>query len=269
MTSIGDIANTATVASVVGQGASSIVLSGALSARPAAGTVGRIYMATDGYPDSYDTGSAWVPRVNGLQCANPPLVGAFTTVNHHYSSLSQDGDGLLLVNMGSNSGTDYLESYLVAAPAAPYIFTVGFSFQFFYPAQYVMIGIMLANGTTAGSSSQEFFTFCQPGTLGTQTPLYLVVQKYANYAWSANVAGFPLTFPLSWPANIFMRIRDDNTNRYFDISTDGRLWVNLYSAARTDFITPTYVGLCTDQQSSAVATTMIRAQARVFHWALG
>ena len=243
------------------------VLVGPQSLRPTATTSGRIYMPTDGYYPSVDNGSAWSPNLNGFQCVNPPAVGSITAVNQHYSTLASDGDGLLLTNMGSNSGADYTECYLVAVPAAPYRFIVGYNVMFLNTNPYTMLGIVCASSNIS-TGSMEYMSLCTNGSAAQTT---IALQQYGNYAWHANITASNTGYTgFSCPLTIFMRFRDDGTtNRYYDISFDGRNFINIYSVARTNYFTPTYVGLHTNQQSTAVLTTNTRVLAKILHWYLG
>jgi hypothetical protein len=53
-----------------------------------------------------------------------------------------------------------------------------------------------------------------------------------------------------------MRIRDDNTNRYYEYSYNGVDWVALYSATRTDFLIPDQIGWGGDSYSQAVSARL-------------
>ncbi|MCA7901942.1 hypothetical protein LGM39_21460 [Burkholderia cepacia] len=57
-----------------------------------------------------------------------------------------------------------------------------------------------------------------------------------------------------WPD--WHRIRDDGTNRYYDVSPDGVTWVNMYSFSRTTFLTPDQVGFFADPNGQAVGLSL-------------
>lgn len=48
----------------------------------------------------------------------------------------------------------------------------------------------------------------------------------------------------------FWRMRDDNTDRFVDISRDGRTWSNVYQKTRTNFCTPDQIGIAGINNSS-------------------
>jgi hypothetical protein len=69
----------------------------------------------------------------------------------------------------------------------------------------------------------------------------IVVAKITNTTtWGSSPAAKTVAFRV---LEVFLRIRDDSTNLYFDYSFDGLVWNNLYSEARTTYLTSTKIGL--------------------------
>ena len=243
-------------------------LSGIQSIRPAADTVnsGTLYFPTDGYYPARSTGSLWAsqPQMGAsINVRNPPAVATLSGVklNGTYSTLVADGDGLLVTMSGNNSATNNVETYLTPVLAAPYTFTVGIDYMQLWPINYTGLGITLADGAL---NTSEMVVFYFTGlTSGIPT---IDLQKWTNYAWTADY--YASSFHTTLPLRVFLRFRDNNTTRFSELSTDGRNWYLIHSVGRTDFITPTHCGLVIYQNTSTVATNIVRAQAKVFHWNL-
>lgn len=231
--------------------------------RPAANTVadGTLFVPTDGYPLAISNGSAWQVFVDGYRCTNPPAVGDFTGINNGAeTTFAADGDGLALSQMGTNLATALYVAYVKALPAAPYALTVGIDVAYLHPIAVSAFGIVLTDGTNPATSKVTDF-------LWNTTPNW-VIAKMANMtaghvAYTQGVPSFSMN-----TARMFLRLRDDNTNRYYEISNNGRNWGTIYSVGRTDYLTPTHGGLIIGQSTTAVATNVLRSQMNIFHWSL-
>jgi hypothetical protein len=236
--------------------------------RPSVTTVnsGILYFPTDGYYPAKSTGSVWVPQPQmgaGINVINPPASGtlSYARLAGPSSTLVPEGDGQLLTMMGTASSTQNTETYLTPVLAAPYTFTVGIDYLQLWPINYTGIGIVLADGIL-NTSETVLYYLTGIGTAITN----LNIQKFTNYAWTANY--YAGVFHTTIPGRIFLRFRDNNTTRFSEMSMDGRNWYLIHSIGRTDFITPTYCGLVIYQNTTAVATNITRAQAKIFHWSL-
>jgi hypothetical protein len=240
---------------------SGIILTGSGVSRPAAGTAGRLYKPTDGYYDSYDNGSSWDTYVGGFKCSNPPAADTFTAINGGApTTLVVDGDSLLMTQMGTANGAQLSYAFVQAVPAAPYQLVVGIDLQCLWGDNYSGLGICLTNGT----SNPNWITF--DFTIVSNAFNIEIVKFTSTNTYSAHyrpAMGFPRS-PV-----YFLRFRDDSTTRYAEYSLDGRLWKLIYSVGRTDFITPTYCGICAFQSNTNVATVVTRSQAKIVHWSLG
>ena len=77
--------------------------------------------------------------------------------------------------------------------------------------------------------------------------LKLSVANYTNVTtFSANQYQAPAAFPFPW-----LRLRDDNSNRYAEVSADGTTWITMVSFTRTTFMTPTRVGVALNPANAA------------------
>jgi hypothetical protein len=252
--------------SVLGGGGGGVIR-GTFATRPAAGTAGRLHLPTDGYYPAEDTGSVWVPHPemgSSIQVVGP-TTGIFTKVGGDTeTTMVTDGDGVLLTQMGTNSTALNLVTYLVSLPAAPYSLVVGIDLIRLHLTAAAYLGLCLSNGNT---TSNNLITYALKRISNT---IYDDLEKNTNYAafGSAYFSGLHIHAPVFF-TKFFLRLRDDNTTRYYEMSPDGRNWTTIHSVGRTDYITPTYGGIFIGQGTSAVATTLVRVQAKIFHWALG
>jgi hypothetical protein len=243
------------------------ILTGSGIARPAAGTVGRIYMPTDGYYTSRDNGVGWDTYVNGFKCTNPPAVNTFTAVNvGAETTLVADGDGLLFTQSGTGSSSSMQAAYVVATPTPPYSLIVGLEVMNIQPVDMSCIGLCLTNGT----SNPATITY-RCWEIHGSNHCYFEVVKYSSInVGVAAYSGFPA--PLFPPLNklvAFFKLEDDSTNRKISVSPNCRNWMLVHSVGRTDYLTPTHIGLIAGQDVTSVATTTVRSQMKIFHWSLG
>jgi hypothetical protein len=240
--------------------------SGIQSARPAATTTsGKLYFPTDGYYSARSDGSIWMPQPQmgaSINVVNPPAPGTLTAVNQINSTLVADGDGQLFTVMGSVTTTDRYETYLTALPGGNYTFTVGFEFLFFWPINFIGLGICLTAGTATTDEMVAITLYGQTSGVS-----FIQVDKVTNYTSTATY--YTHVHPIGVPSKLFLRFRDDGTTRYSEVSVDGRNWNLIHSVGRTDFITPTHCGLYARHTTTSVAATVTRGQSKVFHWALG
>ncbi|MCW1884024.1 hypothetical protein OKA04_04740 [Luteolibacter flavescens] len=101
---------------------------------------------------------------------------------------------------------------------------------------------------------------------------FFVMKFNSPTAWSAMggaektmdaiLPGVGFTNPM--PAQWVFRVTNNGTNIVFDVSPDGLVFTQIYSAAKADFITPNQVGLFIDPINNAAMTDL-----RCLHWAEG
>lgn len=168
-----------------------------------------------------------------------------------------------MTSIGNNSTSMSNALWLLSLIAAPYTFCVGFDVQFLYPASSMAVGIVLADGTATNSKHVTFELVAQNSAF--DIPL-IASEKFSELNAYADI--YSPSFYLGLYRRIWLRIRDDNTNRYHEFSQDGRNWQRLHSVSRTDYLTPTHCGLKVAQTGTVVPVTMNAVQAKIFHWSL-
>jgi hypothetical protein len=241
---------------------------GEFSSRPSAsGNTNVLYMPTDGYYPTISNGSSWGSyAISGFKSSNPPSAASLSAVNvDSYTTLESDGDGLLLTQMGRGNSGEYNSLFVTSVPSAPYKLVVGFEWQYFQSVNWNEIGLCLTNGN---SGSPSFVAFALGyGSSGFPS---VTCGKFTNPTSVSSIYDEALYNTIPYRNSfIFFRFRDNNTDRYFEISSDCRNWITHYSTTRTDFITPTHCGIVIKQSVSSVSTSTLRTKAKVFHWYLG
>ena len=240
------------------------------ASRPAAATAGRIFLPTDGYGPpgavQYDNGVSWDNYVNGFRCTNPPGSGSLTAVSvGSETTLVADGDGQLFTQMGTNSGTEMQAAYVTALPGGNYTFIVGMQLMSLMPPNYAWIGLVLTNGT----SNPATITY-KSWAMWSGNVTQVDIAKYsAMGTYNSSYAG--QTLPAYHPfmqSVLFFKIHDNGTSRIFSVSVNCRSWTQIHSVGRTDYITPTHIGVVAGQAVTAVGTAVIRAQMKIFHLSL-
>lgn len=235
--------------------------------RPTAGTAGRIFMPSDGYYKQVDTGAAWNTYVNDQKCTAPPaasgLTGVYTTAQ---DTLTDTNDGLELKRVGTGAAQNYQCMFVKSLPAAPYALTVGVNIKTIYQAGYWGIGICLADGAS-GTPKMAGFYFMFRGTSFANLNIQNTYWTNSTTVSTENNIPFETWSGISFPI-LWMRIRDDNTNRYYELSSckDG-LWQTQATKTRTDFLTPTHGGLFL-ASTGTLGAGVVGAKMRVFDWTL-
>lgn len=199
------------------------------ASRPAAGTAGRLWVATDSLLNAFDDGAAWheyygsspVKATNGFPS---------TWVNQGTATSDVTKGGLFVyapVAGGANA-----RLLVKTAPTAPYTITIGVIPQVF-DVNFHEMGLILRD-----SGSGKFVS------LLTSVGVFAQGSKWTD----------PNTFNSSYfsiPNHIvehiyWLRITDDATNRIYSISTNGIFFTPLFSVGHTDFLTPDQVGVYVD-----------------------
>ncbi|RQS15522.1 hypothetical protein DIE07_03585 [Burkholderia sp. Bp9002] len=217
------------------------------------GTSGIVVDVAGGPPDVLQSGALVVPvattlNFQGFSVTNPsgstaavtrypdngsldtiPSLASFTQVNAAGAgmSVSQQPWGITGV---AAAGVGQWGLLTKSVPSAPYQVV----------ARLRAVPLNTNNGGFGvclyDSSSGKIKTF----VVSWQSSLGFYVQNFTNVStWSNNpLSGLPCSRMPTW-----MRIRDDNTNWYYEVSGDGATWVTLYQEAHNSFLTPNSVGV--------------------------
>lgn len=237
---------------------------GTHAARPASPNVPAtgiaIYYETDTANTFVWNGSAWV-QINGSGVSNivwdlsvgMPALSTFTQINISGTSSVVENSGKSFSLTDTGKGAEEVIGFAKAAPATPYriaVFAQHSGNLVGSGAQSVIWGF--SDGTkfeTFGISpaSQSSATNCQYAGWSNST----TISTYTNY----------INSQLLWPtANMWLGIRDDGSNIYFEVSADGANYSLLRAQAHGFLSAYTYTFFGIENRT----TTQIAASFRVY-----
>lgn len=203
---------------------------------PSNDNIGSVYIPTNAPLFYVSDGVSWRvfdPRT--FQEMTPPILADWggTTFYAAGQTLTQGGDDLYM--FATATGALQMAATFKTAPTPPYTITACFRRNGFFVASAVWV---LWRAGTGGSPNLMAGVGVQmdAGTLGIYSGKWTNVTTYsATYA--AHLEGTYLGQPN------FLRIADDGADRHISISDDGVNFNLFHSVARTDFLTPTQVGV--------------------------
>lgn len=229
---------------------------GAFGSRPSAVKAGNIYIASDSMILSEDTGSAFVHH--GPVWPFGAMVSGDWTWNNQSTATVDFTKGYAYLFKASQGGTVFQRGLNRILPGntsstAAGNYTVTFCFIHNLPpnANTAHFGVMLRDNTASQGDTARIVTFSydSQGTF-----------SYDRH-WEAgnlnNNVGTVSTGLGYFGELLWIRIRDDNTNRYFDYSRDGVNFRNAFSASRTDWMTPNEVGFYIGATSADAGVTVL------------
>jgi hypothetical protein len=216
------------------------------------GTEGREFFPTDGI-------SLFEMMVQRLVYWGPafpmtPIVDAsYSWVNQGSATIDITHGGEIL-SVPAGAGSDALRLRVKSIPAAPYTVTVACIPLFPFPSNFNACGIALRD---SGSSKIITFGLSSDSTQWATSQVLSII-KWTNattfsafYTPTPTVAAsYAALTPYQMGPCLWLRIRDDNTNRVLSISSDGETFHQLHTVGRTDFITPDQIGFFVNQQNA-------------------
>lgn len=230
--------------------------SGLFSARPAPGNLNALYYSQDNNVVYQDNGTSWVKiRIGGDACSamgDVPTTG-WTAVNMQAgASWASDLDAMLFT-IPSTGSTDNIQYQYRAYPTPPFTLTVYLDVDIQIAnglGSFGGLGIAISNGTAYTSFGPHMVPSGQTAAWG-GVGWNIAAVKWTNATtYSASyLNAIPMSqltyFPHWW------RFADDNTNRKLSVSQNGIEWHSIFSVARTDFLTPTRIGLYANSYTGA------------------
>jgi len=234
---------------VNGAGGGGSLTFGSLAARPATGTAGQQYIATDTLVDSYVWDTAWRAFISG-QIVNPPKIADLTTAllgtnatRTVWADQGGAGGGLLLEGTNSNPGSDSGVGQFATLPATPWTLTSRFRLTATpVGGDNLWGGIALYD---SNSGKLEIIGIYQQvvrvGYWNSITSFNATVYESSNI--SASVVPSSIPSAVGRGSSFIFRVTQDGTNRIISRSTDGLNWVLIDSRSQTNFLTPTHYGV--------------------------
>jgi hypothetical protein len=182
--------------------------------------------------------------MSNIKKAFTPLFKADFTITNQGTATLTDFAGGITFSMPGRANNNSAILLTKAVPSTPYIIEANVQ-NIDYIGGWELCGLIWKKGDLLQSVGWMAVT----GAINNYNNRLGVDNwnKYDNYS-GAVVATTP---PPIWDGR-WLRIRDDGTNRYGDISRDGTNWTNVYSVARGYWFTdaPTHVGLIINNYSN-------------------
>jgi len=233
-----------------------LVVRDAYASKPAAGVPGRIFLPTDGIFIERDNGSAW-EKFGPLWPMTPPQASEFPTWVNQGSATVADNKGALWFESPTLSSTN-LRLRVKAYPSPP--FTVEMAILHLVPpnaGSYAGAGLIIRDDVSGKVQHYGFYDGA-PGLIGGYSRPTVTGSSTAITGWPGSGQLYQTESGLLW-----IKYEDDNTNRKISISTDGYSWVQMVSLARTDYLTPTQIGIWLAAQQT---TPDCNQGATFLHW---
>jgi len=211
-----------------------LVVRDAYDNKPAAGVPGRLFLPTDGIFLERDNGSAW-EQFGPLWPMTPPQAEDFPTWVNQGSATIADNKGAIWLETPCISGVN-VRARVKSYPTPP--FTV----------EMALIPCVTPN------SGNHVAGLCIRDSVSGK------LQAYGFYDQEGKIAGRNYSSPTAyasgvtgWPGSgylhmgesnlLWIKYEDDDTNRKISISADGCSWSQIVSLSRTDYLTPTQIGI--------------------------
>jgi hypothetical protein len=219
---------------------------GTFASRPAASTCpGKLYYCSDTSLVYLSDGSLWkkIRMDNWVGPLDDPPTTGWTAVGSPSIATSADAQ---VVTITSTGGSIYGAVVRTLSPTSNY------SAQFALAQGWNLTNRWRVGLTLRESSSGKAITFAlwfNGSTSGT----YEISHFSAAGALTAVTTSQSLTYAT---VPTFMRIRDNGTNLYYEVSTDNLTWTSIYNETRTGYITANQVGIGGDTWASAGTVTI-------------
>lgn len=226
-----------------GGGGGNSTYTGAEGSQPVANS-GDLYFPNNGFYLERYSGLAWTPW-GPIFPMVPPVGGAFSWVNQGGASMDTTNGGLYLEGPAGSSLNNRL--LVTSAPATPYTMTAAFLPNIFATSQQQDCGLVFRD-----SVSGKFVTLSLM-TSGATAQFFIL-----SYQWSSptSFAGTYIQKQYFPRQLVWFQISDDGTNRISRYSSDGQHWIQLFSVARTDFLTADQVGIYVEDQTNTLPVAM-------------
>lgn len=173
-----------------------------------------------------------------------PLLSNLTWLNQNTASATQRPWGISLnqANIGGTAQVCGLYQSLPATKPNQAILRIvpGLVFD-----NYVAFGMFLYNSTTG---LLMVFKFVVASNL-----TVISVNPYANFSTENSSI---ISNTICTPTPQWMRIRDDGTNRHYELSCDGFSWVAYYTEPNTTYLSPDSVGFFIDGRNFGISAAV-------------
>ncbi|MBN2132407.1 MAG: hypothetical protein JW741_23095 [Sedimentisphaerales bacterium] len=211
-----------------------LVVRDAYDSKPAAGVPGRLFLPTDGIFMERDNGSAW-EKFGPLWPMTPPQASDFPTWVNQGSATIADNKGAIWLETPCISGTN-VRACVKPYPSTPFTLEMALIPCMAPNSGNVVAGLCIRDSVSGKLQMYGFYD--QEGKVSGR-----------NYsgptAYASAVTGWPGSGYLHMGESnlLWIKYEDDDTNRKISISADGCSWSQIVNLARTDYLTPTQIGV--------------------------
>jgi hypothetical protein len=216
---------------------------------------GRVLFPTDGLVIVLDNGTDLYDTIGYAPRLRDPNAQTWFWTNQSNATVTSVAGGIYLDTGTSTGPAQNLNIRRKSAPATPY-HIVTMWFPKFFTSQYEIAGLCFLESATGKVVTWDYRA---PGTAATE---YHVGHYSSPTVLTADAYTSPNAGYIAPTGEQWMRIADDGTTLTFDISTDGKEWMNLYSEARGSYFTtaPDRVGFHVNPYNQAFGMTLLNWQ---------
>ncbi len=187
----------------------------------------------------------------------PPVLSNFTWVNQGSATAVQQGNAVYVYAPPTSGNNQHM--LLVNAPAPPYTMSM-FMTPMFMPMNTAGGGLSLYD-SASGKIINLSFAPRDPNNTGDFVPSLTISKMNSVTSWNSSYSCFNGGIFANGMGDYdyWLQIKDDGANRTFSISRDGINYVQLFSVARTDFVTPNEVGVFITNSTPFPASMLIQS----------
>lgn len=217
---------------------STIILTGVIGSLPAAGTAGRLYVATDSFYDQIrDSGAVWQYFIGGqlLSFAPSTAIGSFTAVNTGSNTITNLSNGGIIWSSPGSASTLFRGA--LEPKSGTFTIKVAFGVLQDNANNSGVSGIMLTDGTNASTSQVIIMGLRQAGNV----PNLYISKWTLGGAFTGDYVNSSLSPPT--PARwVWMKMVQDSSNRTYSFSWDNVTYVQVLQTTNTDYLTTADIG---------------------------
>lgn len=220
----------------------------AMGSASAAGA-GALYYTTDSIYTARSNGSTWDLWVQGTPVVDPNLQ-SWAWVNQGTSTVDTTLGGIYMSIPAGSVGVDSVRIYETTVPATPYTITAAVILNMDSTSNPMQTGI----GWKEAASGKLHWHATGANSGGGTGKLITINYKF-NTPTSFNGTYAPPSTEFSqlgFGNLLWLRIKDDGTNRTSWYSHDSFHWVQFHTVAHTDFFTPAKVFFAVNTQVAKV-----------------
>lgn len=216
--------------------------------RPSAGVLGRLFLPSDSDIIFYDDGSNWQPRQSARFFA-PPAAAGFSHVNFAGTAAIADANGKVILTSNPVTQSFNIVGGYITKPSTPFSIAANLQHEAFPSGNNGSdVGLFIRDSSTGRIVVYDMYF--EPDSTATGGP-QIGSSTFSDFN-TRNGNELNYEYTCISHQNIWMRYRDDGTNRIFSMSTDGFTWYQLDTRAHT-YVASTYdqVGFFVSTRNSA------------------